>query len=95
MALLLTDNTILTQKATQVPVPNHQHPPSAAAPSYANALKRSPPGKRKAKNVSLVFAKNKDTTSEEVKDKLLTALAPSKVNVGMRNAKKLAKGGVN
>ncbi|GBN97533.1 hypothetical protein AVEN_125369-1 [Araneus ventricosus] len=64
------------------------------APSYANALKRVPPSKSKAKNVSLVFVKNKDTSSEEVKETLLKALAPSKNETRIRNVKNLAKGGV-
>ncbi|GBN59800.1 hypothetical protein AVEN_211748-1 [Araneus ventricosus] len=67
---------------------------SSAAASYADALKRVPPSKRKAKNVSLVFAKNKETSSEEVKETLLKALAPSKIKIVIRNVKKLAKGGV-
>ncbi|GBM40775.1 hypothetical protein AVEN_177907-1 [Araneus ventricosus] len=36
----------------------------------------------------------KDTSSEEVKETLLKALAPSKIKIGIKNVKKLAKGGV-
>ncbi|GBO09324.1 hypothetical protein AVEN_2999-1, partial [Araneus ventricosus] len=99
VAALKTENAALVQKIAQIPTAQAPALPqpqssSSAAPSYANALKRIPPSKRKAKNISLVFAKDKDTSSEEVKETLLKALAPSKIKTGIRNVKKLAKGGV-
>ncbi|GBN63104.1 hypothetical protein AVEN_138102-1 [Araneus ventricosus] len=95
---LKAENAVFVQSAAQVSsnlalAPPLQTSPSTA-PSYANALKRVPPSKRKAKNVSLVFAKNKDTSSEEVKETLLKAPAPSKIKTRIRNVRKLAKGGV-
>ncbi|GBM63085.1 hypothetical protein AVEN_68541-1 [Araneus ventricosus] len=62
--------------------------------SFSEAVTWVPANKRKAKNVSLVFARNKDTFSEEVKETIQKVLAPSKLNVGIRNIKKLAKGEV-
>ncbi|GBN03979.1 hypothetical protein AVEN_20944-1 [Araneus ventricosus] len=99
VAALKTENAVLVQKIAQSPTAQAPALPqpqssSSATPSYANALKRIPPSKRKAKNISLVFAKDKDTSSEEVKETLLKALAPSKIKTGIRNVKKLAKGGV-
>ncbi|GBO04454.1 hypothetical protein AVEN_272490-1 [Araneus ventricosus] len=96
---LKTENAVLGQRAAQTTslqalAAPQQQSSSSMASSYANALKRVPPNKRKAKNVSLVFAKNKDTSSEEVKETLLKALAPSKIKIGIRNVRKLAKGGV-
>ncbi|GBN89220.1 hypothetical protein AVEN_3301-1 [Araneus ventricosus] len=85
----------MEQTVSQAPaLPPPQPSSSSAAASYANALKRVPPSKRKAKNVSLVFAKNKETSSEEGKETLLKALAPNKIKIVIRNVKKLAKGGV-
>ncbi|GBM42204.1 hypothetical protein AVEN_174645-1 [Araneus ventricosus] len=99
VATLKTENAVLEQKAAQsatiqaLTVPQQQSS-SSTTPSYANALKGIPPNKRKAKNFSLVFAKDKDTSSEEVKETLLKALAPSKIKTGIKNVRKLAKGGV-
>ncbi|GBM60790.1 hypothetical protein AVEN_125453-1 [Araneus ventricosus] len=93
-ARLTAEKAAADQRASQSAAPVLQSSTAQEAPSYANALKRVPPHKRKAKNVSLVFAKSKDTSSEEVKETLLKALAPSKIKIGIKNVKKLAKGGV-
>ncbi|GBM66422.1 hypothetical protein AVEN_13016-1 [Araneus ventricosus] len=98
MTILQEENTALNAQVRQIqPVaptsaqgPRVHSPP--AAKTFASVLKQNTKKKPPPKHVSLVFAKDNSTSSEEVKEILLKSLSPSKIKVGVRNVRKLAKG---
>ncbi|GBN35901.1 hypothetical protein AVEN_131884-1 [Araneus ventricosus] len=63
--------------------------------TFANVLKSQLPKiNKKKKFVSLVYPKDENTSSEETKSTLFSSIAPSKLNIGVKNVKKVQNGGV-
>ncbi|GBN11688.1 hypothetical protein AVEN_184844-1 [Araneus ventricosus] len=83
-----------TPQTAPPPGPGPRTSPPPTAKTFASVLKQNSKKKPPPKHVSLVFAKDTATSPEEVKETLLKSLAPSKIKVGVRNVRKLTKGGV-
>ncbi|GBN91926.1 hypothetical protein AVEN_235976-1 [Araneus ventricosus] len=92
--------SLLEEKASLVQAAIHKHPsPSAQVQptkgTFADQVKKwTLPKKQKPKFVSLIYPKDGETSSEEVKSQLYSSIAPSKFNVNVKNVKKLQNGGV-
>ncbi|GBN71131.1 hypothetical protein AVEN_242870-1 [Araneus ventricosus] len=77
------------QSQAQELAPQQQAPKSYSAILKEKARKRPPP-----RHVSLVYPRSEETSSEEVKDTLLQEVDLSKAKLGIKNIRKISKGGV-
>ncbi|GBN68075.1 hypothetical protein AVEN_275503-1 [Araneus ventricosus] len=94
--LLKAENTMLAQRIAQpTPSSNGHQQEDKKKMTFANALKKQLPKiNKKKKFVSLVYPKDDNTSSEETKSTLYSSIAPSKLNIGVKNVKKVQNGGV-
>ncbi|GBO35018.1 hypothetical protein AVEN_6461-1 [Araneus ventricosus] len=100
VALLQNENAVLNEQiaalrqqnapvAFQGPIQQKPAPKTYSEILRAKAKKRPPP-----RHVSLVFPKSGETSSEEVRDTLAKEADLSTAKLGIKNVRKIAKGGV-
>ncbi|GBM77356.1 hypothetical protein AVEN_52726-1 [Araneus ventricosus] len=100
VALLQAENAALQE---QIAAPRQQGPPAPnqgqaqpqqVSKSYSENLKEKAKKRPPPRHVSLVYPRSGETSSEEVKDTLIKEVDLSKAKLGIKNIRKISKGGI-
>ncbi|GBN90280.1 hypothetical protein AVEN_79036-1 [Araneus ventricosus] len=98
--LLQAENAVLHEQLsnpriqTHLQVPQEQPQQRQAQKTYSEILKGKAKKRPPPRHVSLVYPKSGETSSEEVKDTLIREVDLNKAKVGIKNIRKIAKGGI-